>query len=64
MLRFSLALLATLALFVSSGPAAEKLKLLIVDGQNNHKRDIRIEFDWTSGLSRGGKVPVVVSPGA
>ena len=36
MLRFSLALLATLALFVSSGPAAEKLKLLIVDGQNNH----------------------------
>lgn len=23
------------------------------DGQNKHKRDIRIEFDWTSGLSRG-----------
>lgn len=23
------------------------------DGQNKHKRDIRIEFDWTAGLSRG-----------
>ena len=23
------------------------------DGQNKHKRDIRIEFDWKTGLSRG-----------
>ena len=60
MLRLTLALLVTLALFAPKAPAAEKLKLLIVDGQNNHNWKATTPV-LKQFLARSGRFTVQVS---